>query len=280
MLKRCQTALRDGLSASRPNTVFLESYPNYVGDYLNNLVPHIEPSMFEEDIRQGSGSELDNRGKSPPKFTAAYSSTALAVNCFAPFKSYIDDLGLLGQCGFKKISFEHQCPIWPENQQLTPPNLDALAKSERGVVGIESKCTEILGSKKAKFASRYESVVEKQLDRPWLETYLALKDDPTLFNRLDAAQLVKHCLGLRSTFPNRDISLVYIFWEPENALDFEIFKTHRSEVQKFTAMVTGSTMKFAAISYLELWKSWVGKGCPQWLMEHVGALKLRYAVTV
>lgn len=280
MLKRCQTALKNGLKASRPDAEFLKSHPNYVDDYLNNLVPHIEPFMFEGDLRQGAGSELNSRGKSPPKFAAAYSSAALAVNCFAPFKSYIGDLRLLGPYGFQNIGFEHQCPIWPENRKLTPPNLDALVRREGGVVGIESKCTEILGSKKAKFAPRYESIVEKQLDLPWLETYQALKDDPTLFNRLDAAQLVKHCLGLRSTFPDQDISLVYIFWEPENALDFEIFKTHRSEVQKFTDMVTGSSVKFAAISYLELWETWVGKGCPQWLMEHVGSLRLRYAVTI
>lgn len=280
MLKRCQKALREGLSSSQPNSVFLSSHPNYVDDYLDNLVPCIKPFMFERDLRQGSGSELNSRGKSPPKFAAAHSSAALAVNCFAPFKAYINDLELLGQSEFEKIGFEHQCPIWPENRLLTPPNLDALAESKGGVVGIESKCTEILGAKKAKFATRYENVVEKHLDRPWLETYLALKDDPALFNRLDAAQLVKHCLGLRNTFPDRDISLVYVFWEPENALEFEIFRTHRSETREFADMVAGSAVKFAAFSYLELWESWVGKGCSQWLMEHVATLKLRYAVTV
>jgi hypothetical protein len=280
MLKRAVSALRDGLEATCLEAVFLESYPNYVGNYMHNLVPGIEPVMFEGDLRQGSGSELDSRGKSPPKFAAAHSSAALAVNCFAPFKIRIDDLRLLGHGGFNGIDFEHQCPIWPESQQLTPPNLDAMAMDERGVVAIESKCTEFLQPKKAKFAPRYEGVVEDLLDRPWLETYKALKNQPALFHNLDAAQLVKHCLGLRKTFPDQDISLVYVFWEPENAIDLDIFNSHRSEIIKFTEMVAGSEINFAAFSYPELWIEWTGKEAPQWLLEHVEALGSRYSVNV
>ena len=280
MLKRCKIALKDGLKSSRPKAIFMDSHPDYVSDITDNLVPYVELSTFERDLRQGSGSELDGRGKAPPKFAAVHSSAALAVNSFAPFKTHIDDFNLLGKTRFKNFNFEHQCPIWADNIKLTPPNLDALAATDGEVVAIESKCTEFLRSKKAEFAPRYESVVEKLLDRPWLEIYGMLKSEPSLFKYLDAAQLVKHCLGLRNTFPKKDITLVYVFWEPENATDLDIFNIHRSDLKKFADLVGGSAVKFAAISYLEIWDAWVGRESPQWLLEHAEALKLRYSVVV
>ncbi len=45
----------------------------------------------------------------------------------------------------------------------------------------------------------------------------------TLYRHLDAAQLIKHYLGLPNTFPGRDVTLLYLFWEPADAADFPGF---------------------------------------------------------
>ena len=48
-----------------------------------------------------------------------------------------------------------------------------------------------------RFANRYDGVVPQSLDTPWQEMFARLKADPDAFQYLNAAQLVKHALGLR-----------------------------------------------------------------------------------
>ena len=48
------------------------------------------------------------------------------------------------------------------------------------------------------------------------------------FRRRDAYQLIKHYLGLRHTYPMRPLTLIYLFWEPTNAVDLAIFGAHRA----------------------------------------------------
>ena len=60
--------------------------------------------------------------------------------------------------------------------------------------------------------------------RPGRDVYRALRDNGTLYRHLDAAQLIKHYLGLRNTFPGRDVTLLNLFWKPANAADFPEFR--------------------------------------------------------
>lgn len=53
----------------------------YVSEVGQNLIEGVHLVDFEADLRQGDGNELEE------KFRAAHSSSALAVNTFAPFKS-------------------------------------------------------------------------------------------------------------------------------------------------------------------------------------------------
>jgi hypothetical protein len=48
--------------------------------------------------------------------------------------------------------FEQKCPMGLEG---TPPNLDLVAMSDKGVIGVESKCTEFLCQHTAKFSPAY-----------------------------------------------------------------------------------------------------------------------------
>jgi hypothetical protein len=84
-------ALRRGLFASRPDVVMDDK--GCVPDFRDNLLPDVVPSDFEADLRQGSGDELGG------KFRAAHSSSALAVNVFAPFRHRLQDLQICRTTG-------------------------------------------------------------------------------------------------------------------------------------------------------------------------------------
>ena len=68
------------------------------------------------------------------------------------------------ESGFQSLQFEFQCPT---GAGVGKANLDALISSSDGTVAIESKLTEILNAKAAKFSFKYDRVVEEVADRPW-----------------------------------------------------------------------------------------------------------------
>ena len=85
---------------------------------------------------------------------------------------------------------------------------------------------------------------------------------------LDVAQLVKHYFGLsRLLLQEKKVTfgiLLYLFWEPENALDLDICRRHRAELQELSGRVANSAVAFRWMSYLEVWREWekVPGACP------------------
>ena len=67
-----------------------------VVDLRDNLVPGIEPGMFESDLDRGKGGKLEGKAGQAPKFHAGHSSAARAVNAFAPWKKEPKSLVLAG----------------------------------------------------------------------------------------------------------------------------------------------------------------------------------------
>lgn len=262
-------ALRNGLLRSAPNSVV--DVKGYVCVARQNLIDGIELSDIEADFRQGNGNELEK------KFRAAHSSSALAANTFAPFKSKFDDLQLFGAGGFKSLHFERKCPNGVE--KLAPANLDVLVKSPERVVAIESKCTEHLKRHKAKFSQKYdERITDGRRETSWFRVMKYLIDKPTAYCWLDAGQLVKHALALLHTYPKRRVTMLYLFWEPANPLSFPTFEQHRTEIGRFAESVDGDGPAFKSMSYQELWKSWDLQVGPDWLSTHLRRLRVRYDV--
>src|ERR1019366_6709554 len=146
-LNACRSALTVGLFRSTPGTEVDEK--GYVAHASQNLVEGVRLADFEADLRQGDGNEMEG------KFRAAHSSSALAVNTFAPFKANPAALRLPGGSGFTELSFERKCPHGLLGRR--PPNLDVVASGTNGVVAIESKCLEPLTPHKAEFAPAYEA---------------------------------------------------------------------------------------------------------------------------
>jgi len=244
----------------------------YVLNFRDNLLPGVDPVDFEAALRQGRGNELEG------KFLAAHSSSALAVNCFAPFRQHAEGLRLAGFKGFTDLRFEAKCPTGLNG---TPPHLDVLVEGAERVVGIESKCTEPLSLHTAKFASAYRDRMDAALrEGTWFAEMLRLHETPAAYRWLDAAQLIKHAFGLARTYSGRPSVLLYLFWEPANAGKFSVFQEHRREIAEFADRVQGSSPAFAAMSYRELWQEWADADPPAWLAEHLARLRARYDVVI
>jgi hypothetical protein len=236
-------------------------------------------------IEKGDGGELRPQDPHRPPMHSAFSSAALEVNSFAPWISREEHLLLGGYDGFESLEFERKCPIWPEHQ-LGHPNLDLVAyPRDGGIVAVESKCTEHLGIKLGRFEPAYEDKRDA-LSEGWLRRYeelLGELDRPLgrrLYSHFDAAQMVKHYLGLKRTFPHRQITLLYLYWEPKNAGDEVAFQRHRDEVENFSNGLDDPNVTFAAQSYPELWSDWAASVDQQWVRSLVSELRARYVIPI
>lgn len=230
-----------------------EAYPHYCRAPELNLLDGVKLEDFEEDFRAGAGNELEPDGDKPPKFCALISSSALAANCFGPFRRDPSSLTISGDSGFDELRFEAQCPTGLKG---TPPTLDVLLSAGDRVLAIESKFTEYLTRKPAKFADAYNGLLDTLFEPQWAAVYEELKTDPMAYAPLDAAQLVKHYLGIRNTFPDKETTLLYLYWEPMDNPTGGVFEAHRNSVDRLTERTAGSIIGFESISYPQLWKAW------------------------
>src|ERR1700704_2026989 len=101
-LTACRSALIQAFLMSVPHAVLDKN--GYVSEAGQNLIEGVRLEDFEADLLQGDGNEMKG------KFRAAHSSSALAVNTFAPFKADLDSLRLPGGSGFASLHFERKCP--------------------------------------------------------------------------------------------------------------------------------------------------------------------------
>jgi hypothetical protein len=204
------------------------------------------------DYERGRGSETRSRNKRP-KMCALHSSAALACNVFDYWRR--KDLSLIAKTlGLtevpRSLSFEAQFPTGlPGN----PPNLDVLlTRNGSPVLAIESKFTEPYGSPKKgqRFKEKYFPP-----DPPgvWVRRGLQrcqsladrLQSGGTVFWRLDAAQLLKHMLGLACQ--DKDVRLLYLWYEHPGAEAAE----HRQEIEQF-GNALGPELGFRSLTYQEM----------------------------
>lgn len=216
----------------------------YVAHAADNLVECVSLVDVEADVRQGDGNEWGG------KFRAVHSSSALGVNAFGPFRTRPQHLRLVGSSEFSALHFERKCHHGLVNRRA--PNLDVVAESAGRIVAVESKCLEFLSPHAAKFSPAYEAeIVDARRAGPYFLQMLSLIDAPDTYRCLDAAQLIKHAFGLAHTFPDHDVTLLYVIWEPTNPHDHPIFAAHRAEAERFAEIVSGGTPRFTFMSYPE-----------------------------
>ena len=240
----------------------------YVEDARLNLVPGVTLEMIKTDYCDGSGQEW------LMKIRAIHSSAALAANAFGRWKTDPAKLKLLGFSGFCSPKLEAQCRTGLGG---TPPNLDVLLQSSDVVIGIESKLLEPLTPTKPHFSPSYSRARLPLCEEPWWNLLEQLRHWPPA--HFDAAQLVKHYLGLRKQFPiGRKVFLVYLFWKPLNAANIVEYSRHAEDIERFRSAISESgNIQFIAMDYLQLWELWSGDSE---LAEHANLLTQRYSVEI
>ena len=296
LLRHAKELAAERLWNTRPHSARHRTHDGYLEHWQDNLIEGVDPADCEDDLNQGDGNELHHGRTRPAKFCAAYSSSALAVNTFAPFKHHSDMLTIGPIDGFTTpLHFEAKCPNGLKEADGRParaPNLDLLAHAGEVVVAVESKFLEPLARKKQEFSPKYEvpftsdDPAPRKAEAAWTALYKlvrTMKDQPLdlrPFRHLDAAQLVKHYLGLRVTYDGSPCTLVYLYWEPANADDLEAFIRHRNEVRDFGELVSDSVTRFVPLSYPELWRDWEKHSHWPGMPRHLARLRERYSFSI
>ena len=238
----------------------------YVTDPQTNLVAGVTTEMIKGDFDNGSGQEWLS------KIRAIHSSSALAANTFGRWKSDPARLTFAGSTGFAAPTLEAKCPTGLPG---TPPNLDILLNSEDVVIGIESKFLEPLTPTVPQFSDSYAKDRLPLCEDVWWTLLENVRRWPA--SHLDAAQLIKHYLGLRRTFSNRrKVVLAFLYWKPLNADSFDEYSRLADDLEKLSVAVQGAeSVRFIYLDYLRLWDEWE-KDIN--LREHAVTLKRRYCV--
>ena len=296
LLDRARHAAAAQLAGLRDPSIFRSDRPLYVREPADNLIPGVSLRDFEADLDAADGNELRDGRTRPAKFCASYSSSALAVNTFAPFKTHPAALTIAGVGGFTAApTFECKCPNGLFEASGTPsrsPNLDLLAVAGDTVVAVESKFLEPLSTKTPALSPKYVApFLGVDGGRPiaeaeWTEMYkrvarmTAYPGETLPYRFLDAVQLVKHYLGLKVSYPDQRRVLVYLYWEPTNAYAIEACNRHRDEVEDFTRRVEGCDTRFVSISYADLWREWDTSSRWPGMREHLVRLRARYSFAI
>ena len=228
-------------------------------------------------FRNGSGSELSDSARRSAKMKALHSSAVLVVNVF---DYWIDqDLDhLVASLDLKaaahSIEFEAQ---FPTGLTGNPPNLDIALRHESGlVVGVESKFTEWLTPKsprKEHFKAKYFShgtELWTSVGLPRAQALAsALRNGEASFRYLDAAQLLKHALGL-ATGHRGLFSLYYLFYDVAGHES----SIHQQEVERLEHEI-GQDVAFHWCTYQEVFRRLAQAVEPKH-GAYVGYLRQRY----
>ena len=125
-----------------------------------------------------------------------------------------------------------------------------------------------------------------------MEGYQGVRDEihaiPDTYAHLDAAQLVKHALALRTRvaakkqFDGLQPHLFYLYAEPDTwprngkPVEDEAKTAHREEIKHFAQSVEADGVRFVACSYRDLLAAWEQNENPE-IREHARAVVRRFA---
>jgi hypothetical protein len=237
----------------------------------DNMIDGVSRQLFEADYLAGAGRELHG------KMRAVHSSAALVVNTFARWRERPATLCLAGATGFDSLRFE---AVFPTGLGGTPPHLDLAAQGSE-LIAVESKFLEYLTPKPPVFSRSYDTIADSRRDSPWFALVDLLRREPARFRFLDAAQLVKHALGLMRSPAIANATLLYLYWEPLNPADFDEFQLHREEIACVQSMLGGARPLFRSTTYMNLWDDWRRRSADDaGLNTHLDRLGERYAIAI
>jgi hypothetical protein len=239
-------------------------------------------SVIAAQLGQGNGGELKAAGGHKPKFCSAFSSCALAVNSFGAFDAD-RVLPLPGIGAFPGgVEFEAQRSAGVRGYK---PNLDFVAEPADGDwLFAESKLLEYLRPHRTAFSDAFPAKADKVFSPQTAAVYAHFGDHHATgghgYELLDAAQLLKHFLAAKlASGAGRRVTLAYLFWEPGNGADHEVFGAHRDEAEKLAGALADDHVRLVPLSYRDVWAHWEQFGDAE-LAAHAAAVRARYDVAL
>lgn len=264
-------------------------------NYLPNLADNLFEDLTEESLEcynSGDGNETKDSKTRLAKMKALHSSSAIVVNLFQYWQGKdlcpllnacnlwgrsckpVDLLKHLGSPSFHvvtipptpvdgEIKFEKQFEISEDKSQFPhSPNIDVFIRVGIPDFAIESKFTEPYNSRKhAGLKQKYVENISFWDGLPNLyELAKEISPDDTKFQYLDAAQLIKHILGLKKSYDNKKIyigsgrhlkknfRLLYLWYDVIGKDGVE----HRKEIEQFAEIAQRDNVKFSHVTYQEV----------------------------
>ncbi len=201
---------------------------SYLRDLRKNFFQGLEQET-ENQIDDGDGGELKRRGSKPPKSAAFHSSTVLVVNLMQYWRK-IGQLGalsevLFGEGACTQLTFESKHPTGVRGEgrkKESKANLDAEFLGAGLHLAVEGKFSEPFSSKRKKtdlfrpvyFDKCHEQIWDKLSKCRELAWQIEKGEpEPLYFERLDAAQLLKHSLALTQKYGAKKFRLLLLWYK-------------------------------------------------------------------
>jgi len=223
--------------------------------YTLNLSDNLYKPLIsdaEVEFGLGKGGELGNSTKRG-KMQALHSSSALVVNVFQYWRE-IDRVDVIAKAlgihdELTTMKFEQ---TYPTCLRGIPPHLDVQLSNGDLRVAIESKFTEIYHRHtRRELKDTYIQIPGLWAGLPKCESLANLIHDEngrkTSFSYLDAPQLLKHILGLKSQPDAKPFKLIYLWYECPS-------KEAEKHREKFSDYL-GDEVSFSNMTYQELFKA-------------------------
>jgi len=236
------------------------SSKGYCWGLEKNLFQNLdEDGGTRHDFEDAGGGELYG------KMNAVHSSSALACNFFDYWRNR-EKIHVAHALGIKeevsRIEFEKS---FRTGLRGTPPHLDVVFTFlGQAIFAIESKFTEPYDKGKSKndFAKSYFPNEEKLWEKAGLDLCQGVAEKmhraQLRYQHLDAAQLLKHMLGLAKwgKESGKNWTLLYLWFNPGELGGAEA-KRHKCEIKRFICAVShdgkvGGGGKIRAMTYQEL----------------------------
>ncbi len=254
---------------------------NYLHNLEDNLFEQLSKESFE-CYNSGDGNETKDSKTRLAKMKALHSSSAIVVNLFQYWQGK-DAYPIMNACKLcsrdsskvdlmyegvgsnspkvfstsrnpsaYKIKFEEKFKI-SEDKSLFPfsPNIDVVIKdSQSTIFAIESKFTEPYSSRKhSGLKQKYvEDIAFWNGLANLYELAKEITPDNNKFQYLDAAQLIKHILGLKKNQNKSGFRLLYLWYDTMGKDGIE----HRKEIEQFAEIAKRDDIKFRHITYQEV----------------------------
>lgn len=247
------------------------------------ILPYLPRERIKARYACAPGNELRE------KFLSPQSSAALAANAFGIFLESPELL--MGLPIEHVVGVDLEVPLrfpWSGGRH---PCLDVLLVGADTLAGVESKRYEPFRPHRAVAMS---SAYRRQVWGSEMRGYEAVRDrlysSPRAYRYLDAGQLIKHALGLRTAvnrrgpgrYPGKRPVLIYLYAEPsewplpaQRSIPPEVHKRHAEEIQTFASTVAKDEVDFCALTYQQLLTRWATSDSHV-LQHHVRELRSHF----